>query len=503
MKKVIFGAAALLFVSASFAQVAQSPLTDYNGTVSVDAQLAIDLNGATGNQGEAIQTGNTNKLQVLQAGTNQSSYSVQDDGLGTGDNRARIWQTGDVSGISGVENAADVRQLGSANESTSRQEGDFNEAVTRQGMKDGGLSGGNRALINHGTAENGEYNYAMVEQDGQNNRSKTIQSWDNNEARTVQEGDNNMSGIRQKSGPNGSAGNSALAEQYGNMNATKIYQDGHNNTARSVQEGEQNKSNQTQLGDGNTALVDQGADVEPINAFGSAQADLDNLINTYADSGYSNGPDNTGGGSTKGRALQVQDGNSNTGYIGQWGDSSEDSDYAEQNQTGDDNSAYVAQNAHGSATGGANSSRQDQTGDFNFSGLGQNGRNHLAYTRQNGDGNVAIGSQKGNHNLLSTYQEGDGNWAVSGQRGVDNQTLIVQKSGVADGSGHSFDASQNIADGGANGGNTIQVLQLGPSGDIFGAHEGCDFQDPQDLSMPNGPASFDLDAPCASGTSGC
>ena len=497
MKKVIFGAAALLFSGAMFAQAPQSSLTSVrDASVSQDAQLGVDLAADDGNYGEAIQTGNTNKLQVLQAGTNQSTYSVQGDGLGTGDNRARIWQTGDVSGISGVDNAADVRQLGSGNESSTFQEGDSNEAVTRQGMKDGGLSGGNRALINHGTAENGEFNYAMVEQDGQTNSAWTVQSYDNNEARTIQEGDSNMSGVRQKSGPDGSAGNSAVNEQYGDMNSSKIYQDGHNNTALSVQKGDANKADQRQVGDDNFAVVDQGE-----GAFGGPDGVLGSTLDLWTDSGFtagSGGPD-----SQAGKARQRQNGDGNLAYAGQFGSDGEDSNRAEQNQTGDYNAAYIEQNANGTANGGANYGRQDQVGDGNIAISGQNGKDHLLYTRQYGDNNIALTSQKGQSNLMSTYQEGEDNWAVAGQRGHDNQALIVQKNDGVSG-GHSFSASQNILDGGMpNGGNTISVLQLGPSGDIHTEGENCDFQDVVNPGMPSGVDGFDLDAPCTPGTSGC
>ena len=495
MKKVIFGAAALLFSGALFAQVSQSSLRAVDATDSADAQLGVDLATDDGNYGEAIQTGNVNKLQVLQAGTNQSTYSVQGDGLGTGDNRARIWQTGDVSGISGVDNAADVRQLGSGNQSSTLQEGDSNEAVTRQGMKDGGLSGDNKAYINHGTAENGEFNYAMVEQDGQANSAWTVQSWDNNEARTVQEGDNNMSGIRQKSGPNGSDGNSALNEQYGDMNSSKIYQDGHNNYAQAAQKGDSNKADQKQDGDFNGAYVDQGQ-----NLYGITDGLTGPALDFYADplaTQGAGGPD-----SQAGIAIQRQTGDSNFAYASQYGSDDEASNHAEQYQVGNGNQAAIDQNANGIANGGANYARQDQTGDVNISYTGQNGRDHMAYSRQDGDFNIALASQKGNANLVSTYQSGEDNWAVSGQRGHDNQTLIVQKNDGISG-GHSFKASQNIDDAYANGNNTIQVLQLGPSGDINGIHEGCDFQDAATPGMPSGVDGFDLDAPCTPGTSGC
>ncbi|WP_452223785.1 curlin [Lacinutrix chionoecetis] len=496
MKKVIFGAAALLFSGAMFAQVSQSTLTAQDATDSADAQLAVDLTADDGNYGEAKQTGNTNKLQVLQAGTNQSSYSEQGDGVGTGDNRARIWQTGDVSGISGVDNAADVRQLGSANESTTMQEGDSNEAVTRQGLKDGGLSGGNKALINHGTAENGEFNYAMIEQDGQTNQAWTVQSFDNNEARTVQEGDNNMSGVRQKSGPNGSLGNSALNEQYGDDNSSKIYQDGHTNYAYTAQKGDDNKADQRQVGDFNSAYVDQGQDFlsQPDGLLGPT-------LDFFTDAGFTagdGGPD-----SQAGKARQRQNGDGNLAYAGQFGSDDEDSNRAEQNQTGDGNVVYIEQNANGTPTGGANYARQDQVGNGNGAYSGQNGRDHLTYTRQYGNSNITLTSQKGNANLISTYQSGDDNWAETGQRGHDNQALIVQKNDGITG-GHSFKSSQNIADGGMpNGGNTISVLQLGPSGDIMNDGENCDFQDVVNPGMPGGVDGFDLDAPCTPGTAGC
>ncbi|AUC82228.1 curlin [Lacinutrix sp. Bg11-31] len=497
MKKVIFGAAALLFSGVMMAQgpVSQSTLKAVDGSDTADTQLAVDLATDDGNYGEAIQTGNTNKLQVLQAGTNQSSYSVQGDGLGTGDNRARIWQTGDVTGISGVDNAADVRQLGSGNESTTMQEGDSNEAVTRQGLKDGGLSGGNRALINHGTAENGEFNYAMVEQDGQTNSAWTVQSFDNNEARTVQEGDSNMSGVRQKSGPDGSAGNSALNEQYGDMNSSKIKQVGHNNYAQAAQKGDANKADQKQTGDSNAAYVDQGQNLYGITD-GLTGPTLDVFADPLATQG-AGGPD-----SQAGMAIQRQTGNSNFAYASQYGSDGEASNHAEQYQVGNSNQAAIDQNANGIANGGANYARQDQTGNSNVSFTGQNGRDHMAYSRQNGDFNIALASQKGNANLVSTFQEGEDNWAVSGQRGHDNQVLIVQKNDGISG-GHSFKASQNIDDPYTNGGNTISVLQLGPSGNIMTDGENCDFQDAVTPGMPAGVDGFDLAAPCTPGASGC
>lgn len=359
MKKVIFGAAALLFTGALMAQTvnlpAQSNLTAKDGSNSKDANEVSHLGSNPalfgGNTGEAIQNGNTNKVQVRQAGTNQSAYSVQSDGLGTGDNRARIWQTGAVLSDSGYRNVADVRQQGTGNQASAYQEGDTNEAVVRQGMKDGGLSTGNKAYINHGTGEQGETNYAMVEQDGLNNTSKTVQQYDNSEARTVQEGDDNMADIRQDAGPNQSAGHSALAEQYGNENATRIRQYGSaKNTAHSMQNGDRNKVNQTQTsnaasGIGNNAVVDQGYGLVPFSASASAiwgsTSSVDNIQN-----GTFNGS------SDDAKALQIQDGSENDALIGQFGDGSGIGNVAEQRQDGDRNGAVIGQNAYGSTTGG-------------------------------------------------------------------------------------------------------------------------------------------------------
>ena len=498
MKKVIFGATALLFSGAILAQgpVSQDDLKDVNGTNSQDTQTAAYFGASGGNSTEAHQTGNINKLEVKQAGALQSVYTEQGDGSGTGDNRARIWQTGEVSPPpSGFANFADVRQLGSQNQSQTYQEGDFNEAITRQGLKDASSSG-NRALIQHGTGQQGEGNYAMVEQDGTDNRSKTIQSFDGNQARTVQVGDANAMRVRQLSGPDGSSGNTALAEQYGSTNNGITFQNGHDQEAHLVQTGANNMSNQTQLGERNRGVVDQGQGLtdDVFTTFGGTTANIDAL----ADSDYSFG--SGGSDSQGGKALQVQDGDDNDAYIGQFGSSGEDSNYGEQNQDGNNNSASLNQNAFGTATGGANYGRQDQEGGFNMALMGQNGRDHKAYQRQIGDANVAVASQKGTANLVSTYQGGDNNLAISGQRGHDNQILAVQMSDA--GAGHTFLGRQNVADGGLpNGGNTMNVLQLGPDGDINGTFPGCDFQDQETLNGASGPGNIEIDAPC--GASGC
>ncbi|MBQ0768984.1 MAG: curlin [Bizionia sp.] len=513
MKKLFLCASALLFTGAMMAQTltlpSQSSLTDVKGDNSLDANEVSHLgtNPAVfgGNTGEAIQNGNSNKVQVRQAGTNNSSYSEQSDGLGTGDNRAKIWQTGAAYFDSGFRNVADVRQKGTGNQGYAKQEGDTNEAVIRQGMKEAtlGVSTGNRALINHGVAENGETNYAMTEQDGTTNTSRTIQLFDNSEARTVQEGTDNMADIRQKADPNQSNGHSALLEQYGERNASRIRQEGSaRNTAHSVQIGDDNKVNQNQKSDaisgvGNSAIADQGYGGIPLSVdIGSIWGDLNAVDNV------SNGAFN--GASDNGKVLQNQDGDGNEAYAGQYGDGSAVGNIAEQNQVGNDNNALSVQNAYGNSNGGDNYGRQDQLGDRNNAGIAQNGTDHKAYQRQLGNDNDIYSTQRGSQNKVSTYQGGNGNIGETGQRGQNNTILLVQKQEAGFG-GHSFKVSQNLPGGlpvgMPNGGNIADVLQLGPNGDFATDGENCDFQAPTDLTMPGGVPSFDIGDPCAGG--GC
>ncbi|WP_452221170.1 curlin, partial [Lacinutrix salivirga] len=403
---------------------------------------------------------------------------------------------------------ADVRQRGTDNQSTSIQEGDFNEAITRQGMKEAtlGVSEGNRAKIHHGIGQQGESNFAMIEQDGKDNSAKTVQVYDNSDARTVQEGDDNVADIRQDAGPNQSAGHEALLEQYGDDNVSRMRQNGSaRNTARSVQLGDDNKSNQNQTsnaasGIGNDAVVDQGSGAGGVFTA-SAPGIYAGLLGV---DNVANGTFNQG--SAKAEALQNQSGTENEAYIGQFGIASDQGNYAEQNQDGERNAAAIVQNAFGSSGGGDNYARQDQDGDDNVAGIAQNGVDHLAYQRQYGDNNSALSTQRGNDNHLSTYQGGDGNAVETGQRGTMNTILVVQKE--QGWGGHSYKVSQNLPGGtpvgSPNGGNIADILQLGPDGDFAADAEGCDFQDPADLVCPDGLNSFDIANPCDDGTgNGC
>ena len=506
MKKLIFGAAALLFTGASFAQLATAEVkTATNGTNAdeITAEAALPQTGGFwGNTGKSVQEGTDQKVYVAQAGSNNSVFTDQANGSGDGENKARIWQTGNVLPDSGFENLAEVIQRGTNNQSTTQQEGDWNMAITRQGLKDDS-SEGNRAYINHGIAEQGEGNYVMVEQDGLDNRSKTVQVYDNSDARTIQEGEANMADIRQDAGPNQSSGHTALVEQYGDENASRVRQYGSaRNSAHSAQAGNNNKSNQNQTSDalsgiGNTGVVAQGTN--PVNAqVASAFVYMDTNVDDI-----SNGTPNFLGTSDDNKALQNQNGEGNAGYIGQWGDG--DGNYGEQNQDGKNSTATMIQNSYGNPSGGNNYARQDQTGDDHEAMLSQNGFSHSAYQRQYGAENFVASTQRGNSNLVSTYQDGSvgkGNAAHTAQRGSDNQILLVQKGGFY--GGNSYVVEQGVTGpAGSASGNQANILQLGPAGDFVNDAEACDFQDPQDLIMPGGVGSFDLDAPCVDNGGGC
>ena len=493
MKKVILGLSAFFFCAVGFAQV-----TDTNGNSSPTPQAAVVLGGtsATGNAGESIQNGNDNRVRVRQAGSNQSAYSVQNDGSGDGGNLARIMQTGSVTGASGFANAADVRQSGTANQSTTNQQGDLNEAVTRQGQNDDG-SEGNRAYIQQGVANQAESNFAAIDQDGDDNQAYTLQTYDNSDAWTQQVGNDNWSRIRQDAGPNGTDGHIALVEQTGDDNASDIAQSGAGarNSATAVQLGDGNYAKQIQTttatagGVGNEALVAQGdgsvaTDLNATIFFGQLDA-VDDVTN----GGFS-------GSSFNGIAFQNQSGEGNDAEIHQFGDDGVDGNYAEQNQGGLSNDTYIIQNAFGNPNGGANYARQDQDDNASNSqaGIAQNGFNHKAYQRQTGDDNNVMSTQRGNGNIMNSYQDGNQNRATTAQRGRDNQIHVVQRGG------HSFVGTQNLPNGspvGApNGSNVMDILQLGPAGNFHTDAIDCVIPEAMEPMPTPNIGTFNIDKPC-------
>jgi hypothetical protein len=488
MKKVLLSAAALMIGAVSFAQVAGAPTS----------QVVSALPGAaaTANAGESIQNGNANKVQVRQAGTNQSVYTNQNDGsTGLGGNLARVFQTGDVSAPSGIENAAEVLQSGAANQSTTIQQGDYNNAYTAQGQNDD-ASSGNKARIQQGTGDQAEENYAAIEQDGTDNQAQTLQTYDNSDAWTRQLGTENKSMITQNAAPDGSDGHSARNYQDGNRNESFMSQSGAGgrNDALAQQVGDDNQVKQTQTtnavagsGMGNRALVSQGTPGALVNpgTIGTEQVLIVGLVQeTFPGIPFISAGDQPSVGA---RAKQVQNGKLQEAEIFQYGGSLSGSNYGEQVQaSGWNNDAALFQISDGTAD---NYAKQYQAGDNNYVGLVQENDGHKALQDQRGHRNSAISTQQDGYNLLNIHQRGNDNYAESDQAGFANSALIVQYGG------QSYVASQNL-NGLGGGGNQIDALQLGPNGDFGSAAIDCGFEDPMNLDMDYTVPGFDLGDVC-------
>ncbi len=477
MKKVIFCAIALMLGGMTYAQKQAQVIPPIAGT------------GGHLNAGQSVQNGTDNAVQVRQAGTENSVYTVQDNGTVDGGNLARIMQTGLVQPLfSAYKNAAEVLQSGDDNQSTTWQQGDENNAYTAQGQKNT-ASAENKAKIQQGNADQAQFNYATIEQDGDGNNASTLQTYDNSEAWTVQEGNDNGSKIRQNAGPNLTDGHLAQNEQIGNYNESSINQSGAGarNTARTFQDGDYNQAMQVQTTDavkggvGNTAIIAQG-NVNTGFLFSPIWADLQ-LVDVITQGSQ-------GLGSIGGIAFQDQSGSDNNADIRQFGTDSPTGNYAEQNQSGSGNDAFSVQNLYGNAAAGGNYSRQDQGGTNSEAGVSQNGYSHKAYQRQLGDDNIALSTQgNGYGNLVNTYQDGNENRVTTAQRGVQNVALVVQRGG------NSYVAQQNL-DGLGGGGNQIDVLQLGPNGDFDLDAIDCVFPDQLVPNMNYDVPSFDLEPIC-------
>ena len=474
MKKVILSAAALLIGAVSFAQISGAPT----------AQTVTALPGAatTANAGESIQNGNNHKVQVRQAGTNQSVYTEQNDGSTVaGGNLAAVYQTGDVNPPSGVENAAEVLQSGATNESTTIQQGDYNNAYTAQGQNDD-ASTGNKARIQQGNNEQAEGNYAAVEQDGSYNEASTLQRWDNNDALTIQDGEYNKSMVAQAAAPDGSSGHAALTYQLGESNESSIDQSGAGarNRALTNQVGDNNHAKQIQTTTategmtGNQGSIYQGY-VGDVIGGGQDYPLYDEILIDQVLPLDSYGGSTFQPSSSYAVAFQTQNGKEQRANIDQYGGSEDAYNYGEQEQaSGWGNDAYMLQEQEGA---NGNYAKQYQAGDNNQVGLAQYGSGFKSAQTQIGHRNNAMAMQQGEDNLLNMHQRGNDNAATSAQQGIANATLIVQRDG------QSYVAQQNLGTGGgpsfgAGGNNQIDALQLGPNGDFSTDGILCDF-DPE------------------------
>ena len=470
-----------------FAQ--NDPVVDTSGDTSPDyIGSGVAPSTATANTGKSVQNGNGNMVRVRQAGTSQDVYTHQDDGSGLGGNLATVMQTGAVSSASGVANKANLMQSGTANQSTTIQEGDENISITRQGRNGDDGSEGNRAMIQQGTGQNAEFNYAAIDQDGDNNQARTQQTYDNSDAWTQQVGNDNKSVISQNAGPNGTDGHYAMVEQLGDENQSRVTQSGlgGRNVSTLNQFGNNNNAVQTQTTDaaagspGNRVGMTQGLplnyDLLPLleptwNAVGALDSGNQPLLGQTAESYGAIG-------------FQTQSGHENAADMLQFGGSVGASNYGEQEQAGNSNEAALLQghlNGQGGSnfvSGGDNYAKQSQSGNNNYAGLGQSGSDMKALQTQYGNDNYALSSQRGESHKLNVHQRGDSNWATTAQAGLGNAALVVQ----FDGQSYAVEQNLNLPgySGGHDlsaGGNQADILQMGPDGSF---EDGIDcYFDPQ------------------------
>ena len=119
--------------------------------------------------------------------------------------------------------------------------------------------------------------------------------------------------------------------------------------------------------------------------------------------------------------------------------------------------------------------------------------NHKAQQNQTGWNNVALSTQRGDSNLVNTHQFSafpERNTVETAQRGHDNQILVVQRDG------QSFIGQQNLVGGQPDGGNVMDVLQLGPNGDFANDGVPCSFDTPLDPSVSVNDGFTDINSPC-------
>lgn len=480
MKKVIFSAAALMIGAVALGQTTSvsseanfqgTPLTGpaINTTVIDNADI-VTTGSAPGssNTGYSVQNATIpaagNSMKARQEGEKNSIVGFQ-----TGaSNLVSMRQTGNVNGNaadSGEANKIYSDQIGLGNDGRLEQQGDFNQiSLLQDNDTFPGYTGavGNRADVQQGTADQAEKNYAAVQQYGDDNETKILQTYDNSDAFVSQAGFGNKVNVNQYADPENSQGHEALVEQFGNDNSALVNQNADGmkgrNYARVFSFGDNNQSEQTQTTNsntrGNTALVNQGVDTSITGVlFNSAEyaniVAIDNVMNGGANqaSSYS-------------QAIQDQKGHDNVAESHQFGagTSAINGDYTMQVQDGEDNEAYAFQNAYGTATGRGNSADTFQQGDDNYVATGQNGRNNDVVVSQMGSDNSAIGTQRGRDHVMDLRQNGDHNAIEASQRGLGNSMVITQNGG------HSWAADQDVPGGLPNGGNSLDVIQTGPTG---------------------------------------
>ncbi|MDX1271491.1 hypothetical protein [Bizionia paragorgiae] len=370
MKKVIFGAAALLFSGALLAQ----------------------------NTSTSTQTGDDERVYVRQAGTNLTSTTTQ----------------------AGAHNKAMVWQKGVGNTSTVDQEGTNNQAYVDQ--KDFTPPTNATATINQGKVRASDANKAMIRQHGGTGSVATFnQDGDLNEAQTHQDGTNGIVNINQDGTmlkaevqqsllSYSAVDNVANIDQLGTNNQVWAKQDGNRNDIDTDQSGLDNKAEQRQTGDDNEiALIQNGTNgrAKQVQIGNNNQ----NRFNGPSQSGSDNYSDARQVGNDN-DIFEGQDGTNNSGWIRQNGNNN----YSSFGQYGANGKSINRQ------IGNGNSMIQGQ-----FSGTDSN----LASSWQKGDDNTGIIQQYsglGNQALLVQKSDGPGLGHTGGiyQTGNGNMADVLQ-----------------------------------------------------------------------------
>lgn len=374
MKKVILGAAALLFTGVLFAQ----------------------------NTSTSSQSGDDQRVYVRQAGTELSSDITQGNGSGSGHNRAMVMQRGDG-------NSSAIDQEGTSNQAYVDQ-ANFTpptdaQAVINQG-KTNTASANNKARIEqHG----GTGSITTINQDGDKNEARAHQDDTGSTITVTQNGNKNRSLVYQLPFY-ASSNNLAEIVQTGDENCSTAAQDGEDNELYATQIGDKNKADQAQEGDGNYASVYQEADENTARQHqdgdGNVASAVQHAITGLGQFNY---------------VEQNQTGDDNEAYSDQdgWGG------YVRQDQTGNDNYAEANQYAAGSG----NKIYQRQFGSNNsITSMQYSGSDNKVATYQDDD-NVGTTWQAGNGNhalLVQKSQGGAGHIASIAQNGNGNMADVLQ-----------------------------------------------------------------------------
>jgi len=416
-------------------------------SISLIHQFGND-NTATVNQDE---TSDFNRAEVVQKG-------VDGDGFGTG-NTATVNQ-------SGFFNNALIQQLGDNNTATSTQnnsEFDIDRQNISRQFQQSDLEGGNVATVN----QDGFSLEATQYQWGDNNTASSSQF---NRAQTsvqVQEGNGNTANSTQDGGTDlGTEGNPGF-------NVVKQAQFGDNNTAGAVQSGARLSSTQIQYGEeeGNVAQVDQIGGSGFRNWAQQTQGTGDD-----ATTGNDAGITQTNG--FRNAAYQNQTGDNNLARASQDEGSSL---IAVQDQSGNENAAFIEQTGDGNRAfqiQSANTSEvlATQSGEDNLSVQLQSGSFEFGIVNQSGQSNRALQDQRGEYNLAFLSQSGEGNLSIQNQFGVGfdganfNNVSVVNQINAFGAEGHVSVTTQLLGEA-----NSISVNQgvtangLGNFSDVFQA----------------------------------